>query len=246
MPPSRRFARDPAVLANATRLVIQDPSNRIKKRRDVSGKPRGIFRLAETVPPTWEGKGDEGEALKTRIKGLMQSEREEENENEAGPSKRRAEGDPAESSAGKQEPGGATRVYEEASRMTDPSPAARASSTTQTQYKVIPPMSPRSRLMLPPKVYSHKECAFLLSPLPRTERTSGADGVHSVETGRLVFVDAQAVEAAQAHAQAQARTGRSVLPPASNEDDKEMAAFQSMLQEYLSRMYSRFPVSHPH
>jgi hypothetical protein len=54
----------------------------------------------------------------------------------------------------------------------------------------------------------------------------------SVETGRLVFVDAQAVEAAQAHAESQ---GRSILPPASTEDDKEMAAFQSMLQEYLSR-----------
>lgn len=58
----------------------------------------------------------------------------------------------------------------------------------------------------------------------------------SVETGRLVFVDAQAVEAAQAHAQAQ--SGRSILPPTSPEEDKEMAAFQSMLQEYLSREFA--------
>ena len=55
-----------------------------------------------------------------------------------------------------------------------------------------------------------------------------------METGRLVFVDAQAVEAAQAHAKSQ---GRSILPPApTEEEDKEMAAFQSMLKEYLSRM----------
>lgn len=65
-----------------------------------------------------------------------------------------------------------------------------------------------------------------------------AHGHNSVESGRLVFVDAQAVEAAQAHAQSQ---GRSILPPESTEDDKEMAAFQSMLQEYLSRGF--FPSS---
>jgi len=47
-----------------------------------------------------------------------------------------------------------------------------------------------------------------------------------------VFVDAAAVEAAQARAEA----SRSVVPEATEEEDKEMAAFQSMLQEYLSRM----------
>lgn len=51
--------------------MIQDESapvdrltSRIKKRRDVSGRPKGVFRLAETVPHTWEGKGSEGEMLK--------------------------------------------------------------------------------------------------------------------------------------------------------------------------------------
>ena len=53
----------------------------------------------------------------------------------------------------------------------------------------------------------------------------------SAETGALVFVDAAAVEAAQAREEA----SRSNLPEASEEEDKEMAAFQSMLQEYLSR-----------
>jgi len=61
-----------------------------------------------------------------------------------------------------------------------------------------------------------------------------ADG--SAETGALVFVDAAAVEAAQAREEA----SRSNLPEATEEEDKEMAAFQSMLQEYLSRK------SHPH
>jgi hypothetical protein len=45
-----------------------------------------------------------------------------------------------------------------------------------------------------------------------------------------VFVDAAAVEAAQAR-----EASRSNLPEATEEEDKEMAAFQSMLQEYLSR-----------
>lgn len=55
----------------------------------------------------------------------------------------------------------------------------------------------------------------------------------SAETGALVFVDAAAVEAAQAREEA----SRSTLPEATEEEDKEMAAFQSMLQEYLSRKF---------
>lgn len=47
----------------------------------------------------------------------------------------------------------------------------------------------------------------------------------------MVFVDAAAVEAAQAREEA----SRSIVPEATEEEDKEMAAFQSMLQEYLSR-----------
>ncbi|GFZ50603.1 hypothetical protein JCM24511_08361 [Saitozyma sp. JCM 24511] len=47
-------------------LIIQDklePRRGIKKRL-VSSRHRGVFRLAETVPGTWEGKGTEGEVLK--------------------------------------------------------------------------------------------------------------------------------------------------------------------------------------
>jgi len=124
--------------------VIQDPasdpSSRVKKRRDVSGRPRGVFRLAETVPPTWQGKGDEAEALKTRIKGLlhvkdMEDEEMQMNAPESGPS--------------------IPRPSPPITR-TDAGPSTSISVST-TQYRVIPPMSPRSRLMLPPKVYSHKE-----------------------------------------------------------------------------------------
>lgn len=49
--------------------VIQDePEDRtkIKKRRDITGRARGIFRLAETVPDTWEGRGEEGLSLRVR------------------------------------------------------------------------------------------------------------------------------------------------------------------------------------
>ncbi|GMK56280.1 hypothetical protein CspeluHIS016_0301200 [Cutaneotrichosporon spelunceum] len=51
-------------------LVISD--ERAAKRRTLRG--RGLFRLAETVPHTWRGEGQEGEQLKTRIQGLMKTE----------------------------------------------------------------------------------------------------------------------------------------------------------------------------
>lgn len=132
--------------------MIQDPGNaRVKKRRDVSGRPRGIFRLAETVPPTWEGKGDEGEALKSRIKGLMEVETGKsmvdsaaEAEPEAGPSRMKRE----------RESSGKSTASAGPSKRISPD---RNRPAVSTQYKVIPPMSPRSRSRLPPKVYSHKE-----------------------------------------------------------------------------------------
>jgi hypothetical protein len=124
--------------------VIQDPatdpSSRIKKRRDVSGRPRGVFRLAETVPPTWQGKGDEAEALKTRIKGLLQVKDMEDEEMQMNAP----------------EPGPSISKPSPPITRTDAGPSISAPVST-TQYRVIPPMSPRSRLMLPPKVYSHKE-----------------------------------------------------------------------------------------
>ena len=47
--------------------VIQDePESRTKKRRDVSARARGIFRLAETVPETWQGEGAEAASLTVR------------------------------------------------------------------------------------------------------------------------------------------------------------------------------------
>jgi hypothetical protein len=129
-----------------TSLVIQDPSagpgGRATKRRDVSNRPRGIFRLAETVPPTWQGQGDEGEALKTRIRGLMETmdmEEEEEGMNDPGPSRPPVGGvnDPS--------PSPATRGH-----------GVNSPVNSTTQYRVIPPISPRSRMMLPPKVLSHR------------------------------------------------------------------------------------------
>lgn len=51
-----------------------------KKRRDVSGRPRGVFRLADTVPDSWVGQGAEGEVLKARIQGLLSEGKVEEAE----------------------------------------------------------------------------------------------------------------------------------------------------------------------
>jgi hypothetical protein len=130
-------------MAQADESVIQDPASdpnsRVKKRRDVSGRPRGVFRLAETVPPTWQGKGDEAEALKTRIKGLLQVKDLEDEEMQM-------------NSAA--EPGPSIPKTSISEKRSDAGPSTPVSTT---QYRVIPPMSPRSRLMLPPKVYSHKE-----------------------------------------------------------------------------------------
>ncbi|EIW67544.1 hypothetical protein M231_01237 [Tremella mesenterica] len=59
----KRKATDPPLSS----LVIQDTS---KRRRDVSGRPRGVFRLADTVPHTWRGEGEEQLELKQRIENL--------------------------------------------------------------------------------------------------------------------------------------------------------------------------------
>lgn len=44
-----------------TPVVIEEPG-RARKRRDV--KQRGVFKLADTVPGTWEGSGHEADKLK--------------------------------------------------------------------------------------------------------------------------------------------------------------------------------------
>jgi hypothetical protein len=129
--------------------VIQDPasdpSSRIKKRRDVSGRPRGVFRLAETVPPTWHGQGDEAEALKTRIKGLLQTKELEDEEMQMNNGS-----DPVTNAS-------PVTSFRADAMSKGAGPSTLTPPVPSTQYRVIPPMSPRSRLMLPPKVYSHKE-----------------------------------------------------------------------------------------
>lgn len=162
-------------MADERLIVIQDPgsSSRIKKRRDLSGRPRGVFRLAETVPPTWEGKGDEGEALKTRIKGLLAEEDQaasQSNTPEKGSRMVQEMAPQAGSSRPRTPPPPPPLPTNEELPTSDPAFQAGPSTTrrqsqpqSQTQYKVIPPLSPRTRLMLPPKVYSHKECAQILT-----------------------------------------------------------------------------------
>ena len=50
------------------RIVIQDePDSRAKKRRDIRSTARGVFRLAETVPDTWQGSGEEGTNLRVGV-----------------------------------------------------------------------------------------------------------------------------------------------------------------------------------
>lgn len=67
--PSRSWVRSHDSRVHVDRSVISgDPTaERAHKRRDVSIRGRGVFRLAETVPQTWQGSGEEGEVLKVRL-----------------------------------------------------------------------------------------------------------------------------------------------------------------------------------
>ncbi|BEI96473.1 hypothetical protein CcaverHIS631_0200620 [Cutaneotrichosporon cavernicola] len=74
MPPQGQYTvlriKRKATEAPLSSLVISD--ERATKRRTLRG--RGVFRLAETVPHTWRGEGQECEQLKFRIQGLMKTE----------------------------------------------------------------------------------------------------------------------------------------------------------------------------
>ncbi|TYJ58376.1 hypothetical protein B9479_000922 [Cryptococcus floricola] len=206
----KRKATDQALSS----LVIQDES-RAKRRRDIAGRPRGVFRLADTVPGTWIGEGEEGKVLKTRIQGLLSSG--------ASPSpvtsptvKSPTAEPPAPSlshptySSAQLPPLDLPSSHEPASTSAQTVPSVAqpeqppverrpSQARAQMQYRVIPPMSPRTKAMMPPRLITAAE-------------TEGRDPA-------LVFVDAQAVE--------DARRKNDI------EEDKEVAAFLPMLQEYL-------------
>ncbi|XAO27685.1 hypothetical protein I312_106545 [Cryptococcus bacillisporus CA1280] len=208
----KRKATEPALSS----LVIQDESH-TKRRRHIAGKARGVFRLADTVPGNWVGQGEEGEVLKSRIQGLLSSQ---------------PLAPPLSSSPQVTSPTTAPQesplpsmgvppanfpvpppVVEQTQIPTPPPPvlpegapsasSKRRSSSMQAQmqYRVIPPMSPRTKAMLPPRILTAAE----------TEGKGGASP--------FVFVDAQAVET----------PGQKGM----TQEDKEMAAFLPMLQEYL-------------
>ncbi|WWC62918.1 uncharacterized protein I303_105516 [Kwoniella dejecticola CBS 10117] len=174
-----------------------------KRRRDVSGRPRGVFRLAETVPDTWQGKGEEGEVLKTRIQGLISSSSQPDSPVSLPRSPLASQQKPVDPIITKQDNADETHSQ----RPPDITSDRRRSSTQptsqgQTQYRVIPPMSPRTRSMLPPRIVTIAE----------TENQSP-----------LVFVDAQAVPS----------SSKSMAKIGNAEDEKEMATFLPMLEEYL-------------
>ncbi|WVQ73471.1 hypothetical protein IAR50_003043 [Cryptococcus sp. DSM 104548] len=212
----KRKATDPALSS----LVIQDES-RAKRRRDIAGRPRGVFRLADTVPGTWIGEGEEGKVLKTRIQGLLSSKASPSPVSSPTVRSPVAKQPPAPLLSrptfpsnqlpptelpSPQEPVASEPPSQTASSVTQPEqlpvePAERRPSQAraQMQYRVIPPMSPRMKAMLPPRLITAAE-------------TEGRDPA-------LVFVDAQAVE--------DAKRKNDI------EEDKEVAAFLPMLQEYL-------------
>ncbi|WWC71044.1 uncharacterized protein I206_104997 [Kwoniella pini CBS 10737] len=198
-----------ATEAPLSSLVIQG-ERRIstKRRRDVSGRPRGVFRLAETVPDTWEGKGEEGEVLKTRIQDLISSS----SQPESPVSLPRSPLTPQQIPESKPQPQ-PSATTNSIPLENDSTPSSlklpelnnhrrQSQSQNQTQYRVIPPLSPRTKSMLPPRIMTIAE----------TENESS-----------LVFVDAQAVSS----------TIQNSSKPGNAEDEKEMANFLPMLEEYL-------------
>ncbi|KAK6907744.1 hypothetical protein I203_101745 [Kwoniella mangroviensis CBS 8507] len=196
-----------ATEAPLSSLVIQDiePRIRAKRRRDVSGRPRGVFRLAETVPDTWLGAGEEGEVLKTRIQGLISSSSSQPDSPISLPK----------SPLDAQHASDPTSTMQPTSISSPSLPTVTSQSQSQNQnqnqYRVIPPISPRTRAMLPPRIMTIAE-------------TEGRG-----RDSPLVFVDAQAVPPSSTSDGGQSRN----LRPANAEEEKEMANFLPMLEEYL-------------
>ncbi|AFR98595.1 hypothetical protein C343_06573 [Cryptococcus neoformans C23] len=208
----KRKATEPALSS----LVIQDEV-RTKRRRDIAGKARGVFRLADTVPGNWVGQGEEGEVLKSRIQGLLSSQPSASplSSSPQGTSLTTAPQEPLLPPVGQppanfpvppsaieqtQIPTPSPPILPEAAPST--SNNRRSSSMqAQMQYRVIPPMSPRTKAMLPPRILTAAE-------------TEGRE-----KTSPFVFVDAQAVEM---------RSQKGIT-----QEDKDLAAFLPMLQEYL-------------
>ncbi|WVN86420.1 uncharacterized protein L203_101584 [Cryptococcus depauperatus CBS 7841] len=193
----KRKATEPALSS----LVIQDEA-RAKRRRDIAGRPKGVFRLADTVPGTWVGEGEEGEVLKTRIQDLLAIK--------ASPSPK--------ASAPLPEP---PKLVSQPSRLDHRIPTtsnaselnlshdtiaketrqvSRSQRQPHMQYRVVPPLSPRTRAMLPPRVITAEETENGARPFR--------------------FVDAQAVQSGSRNRMIE-------------QEDKEVAAFLPMLEEYL-------------
>ena len=85
------------------------------------------------------------------------------------------------------------------------------------KYRVVPPLAPMTQMMLPPRVRTYAEQVSLLKVW--SLRLTGS------ETGGspLTFVDAEAVSAGPSR--------KASLP--SEEEQKEMAPFLSMLEDVL-------------
>ncbi|KAL7420541.1 hypothetical protein Q5752_004492 [Cryptotrichosporon argae] len=188
-------------------LVISDPgpAERARKRH-ASVRQRGVFRLAETVPETWQGMREERSQLQTRIKGLMSGS--------ALPSPPATElsaspaAPAASASAAPTPPSPAETSQVPSANAAPPAPAA---SAKRVQFRVVPrARAPPATTCFPPRVLSRAE----------------ADAAAS----DLVFIDAQAVGDALARGQGKGK-GRS-LPP--DPDEEAMKAFLPMLEEYLT------------
>ncbi|WOO78516.1 uncharacterized protein LOC62_02G002062 [Vanrija pseudolonga] len=157
-----RIKRKATEAAPASLAVIgggdeADQSQTRRKRRDIGGgRSRGVFRLADTVPQTWQGHGEEGEVLKSRIEGLL-----------AGSTKPEAQA----STAGSVAPPASVPI------PTAPAAAPTQPPSAATQYRVVPrPAAPFAQDPgLPPRVITLAEIEAARSALVLVDAQAVAD-----------------------------------------------------------------------
>ncbi|KAL1407465.1 hypothetical protein Q8F55_006898 [Vanrija albida] len=168
----KRKANEPAPAS----LVIGDDADQARrKRRDLgAARSRGVFRLADTVPPTWQGHGEEGEVLKSRIEGLLAGGGRGEPSPVAGPSAAAATPLPVPIPAPAAPPAPA------------PAPAA-------TQYRVMPRTAgPRAQDPgLPPRVITLAEIEAARSALVLVDAQAVADAAGAAGLSRSALDDPQ-------------------------------------------------------
>ncbi|ORX37152.1 hypothetical protein BD324DRAFT_428915 [Kockovaella imperatae] len=129
----KRKATEPPLSSLVIQSAIIDP--RRKRRKDELVKSRGIFRLADTVPDTWQGQGSEGDVLRRRIKGLLESRQ---------------------TNTSPQSPHPPQPLTPQTRPVGEPSKPRQVPNVPRTQYRIVP-RAAQQEAGMPPRVLSNAE-----------------------------------------------------------------------------------------